>query len=145
MAHSQEIIGINLILYMNPTGKEGATEKGVFLNQGADWQPPYYSVKAISPQEVTINNRTHNFYFQNWTATPPTGADFQNAAAVQTGVVFKNEGVTINANMKGTQLSTQTDAFDNSSQRKFIKTNDGIMHHVYESMGKVFYEKSTNS
>ncbi len=98
---------------------QNAVYKGVFLNQGYNpitqvWTPPYYSVKAESPQEVPINNRTHNFYFQNWTGT---NANFQNANSLTTGVVFTNDNAVVNANMKGTQLSNQTDAFDNSSQR----------------------------
>jgi hypothetical protein len=61
-----------------PTGKEGATEKGVFLNQDPTFDPvlPNYSVAAISPQPVTLyttgvpSGRSHNFYFQNWEYDP---------------------------------------------------------------------------
>ncbi len=124
------------------TNYNGDVYQGVFLNQEIAPNKPYYSVQAISPQTININGRQHNFYFQNWTGT---NANFENADSLTTGVVFTNDNAVVNANMKGTQLSNQTDAFDNSSQRKFIKTNDGVMHHVYESMGKVWYEKSTNN
>jgi len=76
--------------------------KGVFLNQGwPNWQPPYYSIKAISPQPITINGRTHNFYFLGWSASPQGSAEFRNANALETAVVFKQEGATVSANYKG--------------------------------------------
>lgn len=36
-------------------------------------------------------------------------------------------------------------AYQNPGQRRFIKTNSGHLHMVYESMGKIFYERSTNN
>ncbi len=115
-----------------PNGKHGATEKGVFLNQGYDpqtqtWTPPYYSVKAESPQEVTINNRTHNFYFQNWDYEPSKiGLQYPNA--LETGVVFKDANAILSANMKGTQLSNHVNAFENSNSKNIVKTDNGYLH-----------------
>jgi hypothetical protein len=91
-----------------PNGKEGATEKGVFLNQGwPGWTPPYYSVKADYLQTFNLSQtgRTHKFYFQGWSASPQGSAEFQNANALETPVVFKQENATVKANYKGTQLS----------------------------------------
>ncbi len=45
--------------------------QGIFLNQGYDgqnWNPPYYSVKAVSLQNIDVNGRTHKFYFRHWEA-----------------------------------------------------------------------------
>jgi hypothetical protein len=47
--------------------------------------------------------------------------------------------------LKATQLSNNANAFANNSQRKLIKTPDGVMHLVYESMGHIWYETSTNN
>ncbi len=41
--------------------------------------------------------------------------------------------------------SNTTTAYQNPGQRRFIKTNSGHLHIVYESMNKVWYERSTNS
>ncbi len=113
------------------TSYDGDVYKGVFLNQSGPplWTPPYYSVGAISPQPVQIQHSinppvtlNHNFYFQNWSANPPGSAEFQDANALQTPVVFKQEGATVQANMKGTQLSNEENAFANNGQRKFVRT-----------------------
>ncbi|MFH0735677.1 MAG: T9SS type A sorting domain-containing protein [bacterium] len=41
--------------------------------------------------------------------------------------------------------SNQTNAYSSNSQRKFIKTEDGKLHNVYQSMDKVWYEMSTDN
>ncbi|MCS7053507.1 MAG: hypothetical protein NZM09_07200, partial [Ignavibacterium sp.] len=73
------------------TNYNGDVYKGVFLNQGYnpvtnEWKPPYYSVRAISPQDIQLQHtgRTHRFYFQNWSASPQGGAEFQNANSLET-------------------------------------------------------------
>lgn len=40
--------------------------------------------------------------------------------------------------------SNSANAYASSSQRKFVRTPDGTLHKVYESMGHVWYETSTN-
>ncbi|MGC8928853.1 MAG: T9SS type A sorting domain-containing protein, partial [Myxococcota bacterium] len=140
---------INVRGFYEPTGKEGAQEKGVFLNQGltqqGQWVPPYYSVKAISPQDITFNDRTHKFYFQGWSASPPNSAEFQNANALETPVVFKQAGAVVSANFKGSMISNSENALSTSSQRKVVRTSNGNLHVFYVSMGKLWYEKSVNN
>jgi len=91
---------------------------------------------------LSQTGKTHRFYFQNWTGT---NANFQNANNLETPVVFTLDGATAQANLKGTQLSNNSNAFANNSQRKLIKTPDGLMHLTYESMGRIFYETSTDN
>ena len=117
---------------------------GIFLNQSGptvEWSIPYYSVSANSP----ILNNNHNYYFVNWSADI-TDAAFKSSDNIQTGVEFLREGSVVNANFKGTQFSDNQNSFENSSQRKVIRTGDGVgvIHLVYESMNKVWYEKSTD-
>lgn len=50
----------------------------------------------------------------------------------------------IKALYKLTHKSNQANAYSNPSQRKFIQTPDGVKHICYESMGKVWYELSTD-
>lgn len=99
----------------SPNITTGSIHKGVFLNQGYNpvnntWQPPYYSVKADAVQDIYLphTDRTHKFYFQGWSASPEGSAEFQNANALETPVVFKQEGATVQANLKGTQLSNNS-------------------------------------
>ena len=139
------ISGLSII---EPTGSSSSQEKGVFLGQNPQFQIgiPTYSIKTTSPQTISINGTDRTFYFQNWEASN-NGADatFQNANALETPVVFNNEGATVKAIMKGSQLSNDLSGYDNNNQKKIVKTDDGILHMVYESMGKVWYEYSSNS
>ena len=133
-----------------PNGKEGAQEKGVFLNQVPDPNnpnKPYYSVKADNVQNIYLQQtgRTHKFYFQGWSASPLGSATFQNANALETAVVFKQENATVEANYKGSLLSNNQNAFANNSQRKIVKTENGHMHLFYISMNGLWYEKSVNN
>ncbi|NWF89023.1 MAG: hypothetical protein HXY50_06115, partial [Ignavibacteriaceae bacterium] len=130
-----------------PTGKEGVTDKGVFLNQGVDWQPPYYSVKANQTQSINLGGSlgTRDFYFLDWSANPTGSAEFQYPTALETPVVFKSANATVQANLKGHLLSGVTSGFSTNSQRKIVRTNgDGKLHMVYESMGSVWYTISTD-
>lgn len=128
----------------------GYKYQGVFLSQSGPplWTPPYYSVKVEAVQNITLYNtgvpwgRTHKFYFQNWSGT---NANFQNANALETPVVFISDGAVVNANLKGTQLSDNTNAYANNSQRKLVRTTNGILHNVYESQNRVWYEISTDN
>ncbi len=89
-----------------------------------------YSVKAIS----TVSYGGRNYYW--------FGGDFNPSS--QTDLTI-TEATTLTANYKGTQLSDDANAYKNNSQRKFVRTDDGVLHHVYESLGRVWYETSTNN
>ena len=124
------------------TNYNGDVYKGVFLNQDFNVPgQPYYSVQAISPQTFTISQtgRAHTFYFQNWSANTVgsnPGAIFQNANSLSTGVVFKFDGAVVSANMKGTQLSSESNAFKPNGQNKIVRISNGRMYQVYESIRK---------
>ncbi len=124
---------------------------GVFLNQDYNIPgKPYYSVKVDAIQDIPLfatgvptgNGRTHKFYFQNWYGTNVT---FQNSNALETPVVFTSDGAVAQAKLKGTQLTTNPNGYNSNCQRKYVKTDDGYLHLVYESMGSVWYEVSPNN
>jgi len=122
-----------------------SNHQGVFLNQNPNFLSsiPYYSISIPSSINLPQNGGVHNVYLQNWDVT---GATLQYPNALTTGVVFTSiYGATITANVKATQLSNNSNAFANNSQRKLIKTPDGVMHLTYESIGRVFYETSTDN
>ncbi len=121
------------------TNYNGDVYQGIFLNQDYNIPGnPYYQVSFPSNQYVTINGVNHNIYFQSWSTN--SSATVQNASANPTPVVFTSDTGKVTANVKASQLSNQTNAFINNSQRKLVETSDGALHMVYESMGHVFYE-----
>jgi hypothetical protein len=75
---------------------------------------------------------------------------------VQPGNLYKYIIVAVDINGYEGAISTCTSstllhasltstAFSNNSQRKFVRTADGTLHMVYESMGHVWYEMSTDN
>ncbi|MCL4551047.1 MAG: T9SS type A sorting domain-containing protein [Bacteroidetes bacterium] len=121
------------------TSYGGDIYEGVFLNQSGppSWVPPYYSVQTQSTQ--TINGYTS--YFQNWSVS---GAILQSTTALTTPVVFTSAGATITANYKGNLISNSNTGFNSNSQRKVVRTDDGKLHMVYESLNQVWYTYSTD-
>ncbi|MGE5401209.1 MAG: hypothetical protein ACM3S2_12460, partial [Ignavibacteriales bacterium] len=134
-----------LLIQKNSSGTYG----GVFLNQDpSTGSNPYYSVSfpsTSSNQSVNINGINHQIYFINWSASPLGSATIVSPNSASTPVIFKSEGATVTANIKASMLSNSSTAFSNSSQRKLACTPNGSLHLVYESMGKVWYEKSTDN
>ncbi len=121
--------------------------KGVFLDQ--DFHPinPYYSLKR--PDNLSWlhpgSNTSHTLKFINWEISPAGSAQITNPGSTETPVVFNTPNAGVYAVVKGTQLSDYNNSFENNSSRKFVRTTDGSLHLVYESMGNVWYEKSTNN
>jgi hypothetical protein len=128
------------------TNYSGDVYQGVFLNQNPQFQSdlPIYNVWAGN-QLINLGSSigVRQFYFQNWAAT---GANLQSfGPGNQQRVVFTSGDAVIQANFKGQGLSNQTNAYANNSQRKFVRTDDGWLHSVYESLGRVWYEASSNN
>ena len=53
--------------------------------------------------------------------------------------------IEVNAIYKGQGLSNSDEGYANNSQRKFVRTNDGVMYNLYESLNRVWIEKSTDN
>lgn len=133
-----------------PKGKYGESSGGVFLNQiynPNNPQFPYYSIRAPLTQTSYLmqTGQTHTFYFLNWSASPANSATFQQVVDNpsdydQKAVVFNAANAIVSANLKGTQLSSNSQAYSSSGQRKFVQTSDGWLHTVYESNGHIWYE-----
>ncbi len=128
--------------YYEPTGKAGATEKGLFLAQGYDgydWEEPYYSVKVPQSQSIEISGTDHDCKFIRWEANPEDGAIFEDAGNIETKVFFQEANTNIKAIVKGTQLTDDTETLRNSNQRKVFKLGNNYIA-VYESLGKIWVE-----
>ena len=101
------------------------------LNEIINNQPNQrYSVKAVN--SFSANGR--NYYWFNGDFNPENGTD-----------ILVTGETTRTANFKGTQLSNDFDAFNTNSQRKFIKSDDGYLHKVYQSLGHIWYEISADN
>lgn len=116
--------------------------KGVFLNQSGppQWSAPYYTVRAPSSVDFGGGIGSRQVSFLNWTASPSGSASFQNPGAIETPVVFHQSNATVSANLKGSRLSSFGGAYRNIGQRNIVRSHDGWLHMVYESMGHVWYE-----
>lgn len=89
-----------------------------------------YSVKAVSP--ISYNGRNYYWY----------GGDFN--PTIQTDLLITGS-TTKTSYYKGLGISDDQNAYVNNSQRKFVRTDGGILHSVYSSMGRVWYETSSNN
>ena len=127
------------------TSYSGNTYKGVFLDQDYNIPGnPYYSVQAISPQDINLGGSigTRRFWFQKWDGT---NVQFEDNDAVETGVVFTDEDAEAQAIFKGHLLSNETNGLSSNSQRKLVRDNSGKYHAVYTSLDRVWYTHSNTT
>jgi hypothetical protein len=89
----------------------------------------------IAPSSKTVASNNYNFAGWIDDITLPTTRQINNPTDNQTYTAL----------YKATHKSNSTTAYSNPSQRRFIQTPDGVKHICYESMGKVWYELSTDN
>ncbi len=133
-------------IYQNGNDPSHAYQ-GVFLNQDPNFLPnvPNYSVQALSSQPVTLTGiGTRDFYFFSWDYDE-NKISLQDPLYATTGVVFKDANATLTANLKGHLLSNNQNALSGGSQRRLVRTDNGIYHLVYESMGVIWYTHSNST
>jgi hypothetical protein len=92
----------------------------------------FYSVEALTPMQ-SLGTAWH-FHKWNDGSTNNIKSNLQITAPT-----------TFTAYYKGIQRSDDQNAYANNSQRKFVRSDDGILHNVYSSMGRVWYETSSNN
>lgn len=120
--------------------------KGIFLGQTIDPANPnkaYYSLKMPNEQPITVHNQSRKFYPFSWQET--SGVTIQYPFGQVSGVVFNSSNAVATAVLKGELMSNSTTGISSNSQRKMVRTDNGIYHVVYESMGSVFYTYSLTS
>ncbi|HQF43992.1 MAG TPA: S8 family serine peptidase, partial [Ignavibacteriaceae bacterium] len=113
----------------------GYVYKGIFLNQsgpGSGWQGAYYKVGMPDEQIISVNGQNRKFYPFKWTGT---GVTLQIEYGNETGIVFNSSNAVAIATLKGQLMSNSTTGISSNSQRKMVRTDNGIYHLVYESMG----------
>lgn len=91
-----------------------------------------YTIEAITPMQSLGTA----WYFYKWNdgSTNNIKSNLQITAPTS-----------FTAYYKGIQRSDDSDAYANNSQRKFVRTDDGWLHSVYCSLGRVWYETSSNN
>ena len=115
---------------------------GIFINQLIS-SGTYYNVWS-GDQQIYLGSSigTRNFYMQGWSST---GADLQPFGLNQASVVFTSSNAVVQANFKGSLLSTDGNSYANNSQRKFVRDNYGYLYNVYTSQGRVWLETSSDN
>ncbi len=108
------------------TNYNGDVYQGIFLNQDPNQTQTYYSVKADQTQ--TITGTTWDFY--GW---GKSGATLQSPNSNQTAVVFNQPNAVVTAHYKGRLRSNLISGYASNSQRKIVRTDNGIYHTVYQS------------
>ncbi len=114
----------------------GQTYRGVFLNQ--DYyipNQPYYKVRVPNEQQISIHGQSRKFYPYYWTGN---GVNYDNANNIETGIVFTQPNATATAVLKGQLMSNDQNGISSNSQRKLVRTSNGIYHLVYESMNSIW-------
>jgi hypothetical protein len=97
----------------------------------------YYSNSVHHSVNTSVANGIlgYNWNFLNWS----------DGVTTQSRSVVVSSDINLTASYKGIHVSNDASACSDNSQRKFIRTPNGITHCVYSSMGHVWYEFSTDN
>ena len=106
------------------TFTEGLPMYVVQENSGQIFADPIYTPGVVS------------YNFEGWTddLTEPINR-----------TIYPNDNKTYTALYKNANYSNNTNSFFKNGRKQFLRTPDGKLHKVYESMGRVWYERSTNN
>jgi hypothetical protein len=99
------------------------------------FSPPYVTTIGALNQHI-VGNDEYNF------------VDWENGSAQLSRNVSPTVPTTYTASYKGKNLTGNSNTYSNNNQRNIAQTkdpsNNNFVHKVYESMGSVWYEVSTN-
>ena len=84
----------------------------------------------------SINRNGRNYLFSGWSDG--------NGDNPRTFTINENKTY-YSARYRIPATSNDQNAYANNNQRKFVRTSNGYYHRVYESMNRVWYERSTNN
>jgi hypothetical protein len=124
----QSVATVNLTSPQFPEGGSGAfyNINGINQNTITTSVDDYIHLEAVPPE---------GYIFYEW-------SDGNNENPRTYRVPFTSNN--LYATFKGVHLSDNTDALS-SGQRKLVQSGDGVLHIVYESIGKVWYEMSSDN
>ncbi|MEJ2103639.1 MAG: T9SS type A sorting domain-containing protein [Ignavibacteriaceae bacterium] len=87
-----------------------------------------------APSTIPLNGKSYNFSY--WT---------DNISEENSREILPNDNETYTAFYKYKMHSNNQGGYSSGSQRKFVRTRDGNLHYVYESVGHIWYERSTDN
>jgi Secretion system C-terminal sorting domain len=136
---------------------ESSGSGGQISIDGGSYNVPHndYGFKSpehstITASQQTLNGTTWDFY--GWEASGASLANWQNAT---TDLNVTQPNATVTAHYKGRLRSNLTSGYASNSQRKIVRTDNGIYHTVYQSdyydiannisFPVVYYAKSATS
>jgi hypothetical protein len=120
-------IGLNAITEFNGTMSTGLTIGQIYQYENGN-------ITAPATYQPTGSNINYNF--AGW-------ADDLTKPNPRTISPTDNE--TYTALYKYPNHSNDQNAYTNNSQRKFIRTNNGVLYYIYESLNRVWLERSTDN
>ncbi len=106
-------------------------------------EQPHYSVQCNNSEILNVNGKSHTFYFQKWEGSPEGSVTFDDNYSAETALMFNQDGATVETLMKAAELADNDETFTASSN-KITKLSDGTFVRVYESMGHVWVEYSSD-
>jgi len=112
---------------------------GLFLDEEGENS---YKIKFPSINQIQTQQGIRSGYFLGWSTN---NVDILTPNNIVNGyyespVIFQQANSEMAGNYKGSLISNNSNAYDNNSQRKIVST-ESFDHHVYESMGSIWYEK----
>jgi thermolysin len=107
---------------------------GTQTDQSVTYIVEQNSGTITAPSTKTVGSRTYNF--AGWAGSNGYSSSFS---------ITPTDNASYTALYKLTNYASTSSGFGESSQKKLVRTNDGYLHKVYESMGYVWYEMSTDN
>jgi len=121
------------------TSYNGDVYQGVFLGQGynqGNWAAPYYSVEALSSQNVSAHGEQITYYFQGWGGTD---VQYQSPDNLETPVVFNAANAVAEARYKGHLASSTSSATGPNGSRVVARSRIKYDGYLYGSGKKYIY------
>ncbi|MFH1194553.1 MAG: T9SS type A sorting domain-containing protein [bacterium] len=118
---------------VNPVVRSSGETDYVFKHDSLNNNPNVYEIEI--PETIDDFNDS-DWGFVNW-----DNGTFNTKRILR---LVQNQN-NFTANYKASLRTDAFGSFATGSQRKIVRTDNGYLHLVYESMGKVWYEMSTNN
>ncbi|RMH75706.1 MAG: hypothetical protein D6681_22070, partial [Calditrichaeota bacterium] len=125
-----------------------APYRGVFLDQPFTGNNPHYLVRAADAKPFSVNGKSITWDWESWSYNT-NQIDLQSPNSKTTAVVFKQDGATLTANLKGRRASDTPAATAGNNAYKIAAhpaaSNPNHLYQVYIDHGQVYFTESTDA